>query len=435
MMGIGRLLFAGPIGLVLVLTDVQAVWTQNTGHRVIDDQVVVNSRNHWQNWTFPPGTLAISPEGAVQAQRIEKNTNAALDIVDYLRFNPPASLGDKDPEIITVADAIRGGSNVADVAKVFDGDMSTYWEPAPPSDEIDLASQWWFVVDLGRMVFANKLVVRFVEEGLGDPFLLFEVLFSDGLKPARLQGSGSRSYEVVLRTLSRNKSQRVFEVDLIRQVSAPEGSPVRFVQLLVTGTDGLLGAEITRAEYEALAEGRGAVQYFKRQLDGREVPVAQKVYELLDEERRGRIRYFRRERPRLAELEVWNKGDELVAGILDRGGTISTSATQTLPPAKFYRWRPAEFCRHFLRGRGRRSRSRKGTGLRSGCFLLDRYLFAGLLRILRCPFRSLSQISDRFFRRLAGPRRQPRVDHQSDQARHDPPRLVEGRLASVQNSI
>ena len=234
-----------------------------------------------------------------------------------------------------MADAIQGGSNVADVAKVFDGDMSTYWEPAPPSDEIDLASQWWFVVDLGRMVFANKLVVRFVEEGLGDPFLLFEVLFSDGLKPARLQGSRSRAYETVLRTLSKNKSQRVFEVDLIRQVSAPEGSPVRFVQLLVTGTDGPLGAEITRAEYEALAEGRGAVQYFKRQLDGREVPVAQKVYELLDDERRGRIRYFRRERPRLAELEVWNKGDELVAGILDRGGTISTSATQTLPLRSF----------------------------------------------------------------------------------------------------
>ena len=335
MTGFGRLLFASPIGLVIVLTDIHEAWAQNAGHRVRDDHVVINSRNHWQNWTFPPGTLAISPEGAVQTRRIEKNTNAALDIVDYLRFNPPPSLGDKDPETITLADAIEGGSNVADVAKVFDGDMTTYWEPDPPSGEIDLASQWWFVVDLGRMVFANKLVVRFVEEGLGDPFLLFEVLFSDGLKPARLQGSGSRSYETVLRTLSRNKSQRVFEVDLIRQVSAPEGSPVRFVQLLVTGTDGLLGAEITRAEYEALAEGRGAVQYFKRQLDGREVPVAQKVYELLDGERRGSIRYFRRERPRLAELEVWNKGDELVAGILDRGGTISTSATQTLPLRSF----------------------------------------------------------------------------------------------------
>ena len=335
MTGFGRLLFASPFGLVLVLTDIHQVWAQNAGHRVVDNQVVVNSRNHWQNWTFPPGTLAISPEGAVQAQRIEKNTNAALDIVDYLRFNPPASLGDKDPETIALADAIQGGSDVADVAKVFDGDMTTYWEPDPPSDEIDLASQWWFVVDLGRMVFANKLVVRFVEEGLGDPFLLFEVLFSDGLKPARLQGSGSRSYKTVLRTLSKNKSQRVFEVDLIRQVSAPEGSPVRFVQLLVTDTDGLLGAEITRAEYEALAEGRGAVQYFKRQLDGREVPVAQKIYELLDEDRRGHIRYFRRERPRLAELEVWNKGDELVAGILDRGGTISTSATQTLPLRSF----------------------------------------------------------------------------------------------------
>ena len=330
MTGLGRLLSASPIGLVLVVADIQEVWTQNVDHRVRDNQVVINSRNHWQNWTFPHGTLAISPEGAVQTRRIEKNTNAALDIVDYLRFNPPASLSAKDPETIALADAIGGGSNVADVAKVFDGDMTTYWEPVPPSDEIDLASQWWFVVDLGRLVFAKKLVVRFVEESIGDPFLLFEVLVSDGLEPKRLQGSGTRAFATVLRTLSRNKSQRVFAVDLTGQTPALEAAPVRFVQFLATGTDGPLGAEITHEEYEALAADRGAVQHFKRQLDGREVPVTQKVYELLDEERRGGIRYFRRERPRLAELEVWNEGDELVAGLLNRGGVIATTAAQTL---------------------------------------------------------------------------------------------------------
>ena len=324
MTGFGRFL------LVLLLTHIQEVWAQEAGHRVRDNQVVINSRNHWQNWTFPHGTLAISPEGAVQAQRIEKNTNAALDIVDYLRFNPPAALGDREPETIDLADAIEGGSNVADVAKVFDGDMTTYWEPAPPSDAIDLASQWWFVVDMGRLVFAKKLVVRFVEESLGDPFLLFEVLVSDGLEPKRLQGSGTRAFATVLRTLSRNKNQRVFAVDLTGQTPTLEAAPVRFVQFLVTGTAGPLGAEISRAEYEALAADRGAVQYFKRQLNGREVPVAQKVYELLDEERRGGIRYFRRERPRLAELEVWNEGDELVAGLLERGGVIATTAAQTL---------------------------------------------------------------------------------------------------------
>ena len=113
-----------------------------------------------------------------------------------------------------MADAIEGRSNVADVAKVFDGDMTTYWEPASPSDEVDLALQWWFIVDLGRLVFAKKLVVRFVEEGLGDPFLLFDVLISNGREPSRVQGSGARAFETVLRTLSKNKSQRVFEIDL-----------------------------------------------------------------------------------------------------------------------------------------------------------------------------------------------------------------------------
>ena len=78
MTGLGRLLSASPIGLVLVLTDIQEVWTQNAGHRVRENQVVINSRNHWQNWTFPHGTLAISPEGAVQTRRIEKKHQCGL---------------------------------------------------------------------------------------------------------------------------------------------------------------------------------------------------------------------------------------------------------------------------------------------------------------------------------------------------------------------
>ncbi len=317
----------------LGLTEVSA---QGAGHRVSGSQVTISGRSQWQNWEFPRGTLVVSPTGEVQAQRIEKTTNAVFDIVDFLRFNPPASLGGIDPEEIVLADAIKGGSNVEDVVNVLDGDMSTYWEPAEPRSDSDLASQWWFVVDLGRVALVKELVVRFAEEGEGDPFLLFEVLVSDGLKPARLQGSDTPAFTTVLRTLKENKSQRVFTIDLTNRQPAIEAAPVRFVQILVTGSDGVLGAEITQAEYDALEVGaHGTIQYSKRQPDGREVPVERELYEVLEEERRGSIRYFRREQPRLAELEVWNEGDELIAGILSRGGVISTTATQPLALRKF----------------------------------------------------------------------------------------------------
>ena len=341
---LGRALF---VGLAVSLAGA-AVCAQSAGHRVSGNQVVINGRNHWQNWEFAPGTLTISPDGAVRSRRIQKNTNAVFDIVDYLRFNPPASLGGKEPAEIVLSDAVKGGSNVADVVNLLDGDLSTYWQPDPPAGDRDLASQWWFVIDLGRVVFAQELVVRFVEEGMGDPFLLFEVLISDGLKPARLQNSENPAFKTVLRTLSENKSQRVFTVDLTNEQPNVEAAAVRFVQILVTDTDGMLGTEVSAAEYDALSEEtRGAIQYFKRQPDGREVPVDSDLYDILDADRRGSVRYFRRELPRLAELEVWNEGDELTAGILARGGVISTNAKQPLALTKFVDGDLATFNRIF----------------------------------------------------------------------------------------
>ena len=107
----------------------------------------------------------------MQPNRVRKNTNAALDIVDFLRYNPPDYLSKKEPEAIVLLDAIQGGSNRRGVVAALDGDMTTYWEPDPVAENVELSSQWWFTVDLGRVVFINKIALRFVEEGMGDPFL------------------------------------------------------------------------------------------------------------------------------------------------------------------------------------------------------------------------------------------------------------------------
>ena len=289
---------------------------------------MVDSRTHWQSWNFPPGVLDLGSDGTVQPRSLRRDINAVGDIVANLRARPPDGLK-KDPEDIVLADAILGGarSNVAGVENLFDGDMTTYWEPDLPTEALDLGTQWWFIVDLGRLVMAKKLVLKFVDEELGDPFLQFDLLASQGNIPKGNQRSPTPEFTTILRTLKPNKEQRVFEL-VTNSEPTFAGTGMRFVQIIITGSDFDRGREVSLAQYEALpASDQGAIEFYKRQADGSETVVSPEIYELLTAEQQGPIRYFQRERPRLAELEVWAEGDEILTGALARGGY--GTATQT----------------------------------------------------------------------------------------------------------
>ena len=299
-----------------------------SGYRIAADQVVVDRRAHWQSWNFPPGVLDLGSSGTVQPRSLRRDINAVGDIVANLRARPPDGLK-KDPEDIVLADAILGGarSNVAGVENLFDGDMTTYWEPDPPTAELDLGTQWWFIVDLGRLVMAKKLVLKFVAEELGDPFLQFDLLASQGNIPKGNQRSPTPEFTTILRTLKPNKEQRLFEL-VTNSEPTFAGTGMRFLQIIITGSDFDRGREVSPAQYEALpASDRGAIEFYKRQIDGSETVVSPEIYELLTAEQQGPTRYFQRERPRLAELEVWAEGDEILTGTLARGGY--GTATQT----------------------------------------------------------------------------------------------------------
>ncbi|MBI2505873.1 MAG: hypothetical protein HYW07_21880 [Candidatus Latescibacteria bacterium] len=341
---------------ILLLAGVQAA-AQQAGYRLTGDQVVVEGLGHWQHWSAPAGTVELGEDGAVQPRFMRRDINAVRDIADFLRHHPPKGLEGKKPEELTLLDAVQAGSNREGVVAVLDGDLETYWEPAAPTPGIDLASQWWFNIDLGRFVFVRKIALKFVGEELGDPFLLFDVLVSDGLKPGNVLASSSPQYKTVLRTLKRNKTQRVFEIELgadsqlaadevhgdlgegVVEVQVGTGSELgslgtRFVQVVVNGSDFARGREVSQEEFRQL-DGReqGAVEYYKRLADGREVVVKPEVYGQLEPGRQGSVRYFRRERPRLAELEVWTEGDEIVNGTIQRGGFIAS--TQVVNGATF----------------------------------------------------------------------------------------------------
>ena len=299
-----------------------------SGYRIAADQVVVDSRTHWQSWNFPPGVLDLGSDGTVQPRSLRRDINAVGDIVANLRARPPDGLK-KEPEDIVLADAILGGarSNVAGVENLFDGDMTTYWEPDLPTEALDLSTQWWFIVDLGRLVMAKKLVLKFVDEELGDPFLQFDLLASQGNIPKGNQRSPTPEFTTILRTLKPNKEQRVFEL-VTNSESTFAGAGMRFLQIIITGSDFDRGREVSLAQYEALpASDQGAIEFYKRQADGSETVVSPEIYELLAAAQQGPIRYFQRERPRLAELEVWAEGDEILTGTLARGGY--GTATQT----------------------------------------------------------------------------------------------------------
>ena len=70
-------------------------------------------------------------------------------------------------------------------------------------------------------------------------------------------------------------------------------------------------------------EDRGDVLYFRRESTGVEREVAPAEYEAIREARfKGPIRYYRSERPRLAEVEVWAVGENIGLGWKERGGSL-----------------------------------------------------------------------------------------------------------------
>ncbi len=280
------------------------VWAQ--GYRLEPNQLII-SESDWPGWNFPKGSLDFSDEG-VRPHFVRRQINASLNAGAFSREDMTGGIR-------------RAGTNFDGAAQLMDGLEETYWEPALDAPLRD----WWVEVDLGRVVWAEKVVVKFVAEGVGDPFLQFKVLTSNG--DEAFQGSQSLDYRVAGRSEGLNKTQRVFEYALRpAKLADPglSGDLVQYVQIVATASDGRRGAEVSASGWEGLpASDRGDVLYFRRESTGLEREVSQAEYEAIREDRfKGPIRYYRSERPRLAEVEVWTVGENISLGWKERGGSI-----------------------------------------------------------------------------------------------------------------
>ena len=131
---------------------------QAQGYSILDDKVVINSEEHWVRWKSASKTLQITDEG-VRPVFIRKSTEIEIDgrIVRVPGINAVSNASEFGGGVLAA------GSSASMALDLMDGDLDTFWEP----DMDDPIESWWVQIDLGRVVSANKVVFKFVEEDLG----------------------------------------------------------------------------------------------------------------------------------------------------------------------------------------------------------------------------------------------------------------------------
>jgi hypothetical protein len=271
------------------------------GYRVIGSQVVVEGAEQWAAWQAPEGAAVVGEDG-LSPRLLQRRTNVTLNAERFFFYD-----GDQDTIYGGVRIA-RSGAETAELA--IDGDPTTYWEPDPTTPVDD----WVLEVYLGRSVVVEQVIVRFAAEGEGDPFLKFRVRLSDG--DDFIERTSVVEYFRAGQVNIANKDQREFVFDVRPQRPVPDGvagEVVQFVRIEALDSDGPRGREVDADAYAALpAEEKGAIDYFRRTVTGRVLPVDELTWIELPDEERGPVSYFRWERPRLAEIEVVSPGENIV---------------------------------------------------------------------------------------------------------------------------
>ena len=321
---------------------------RRTGYRLTQDAIVVDSHRHWQRWSVPVHAVDLDRDGTARPHRFRDRFNILDDRETFTRTLPGLKRKKGETAILNVDSTetldVRGeiildrkdnpiytyflrpgisrvGSNPEAAANVLDGDPSTYWEP-DPRDPVD---DWWLEIDLGRVVPVDTLRLHFVEEDLGDPFRQFRLLAAPDQEPVT-QDADRIDFFRVGGTAAPNESRRTFSFDFPRDRSSAEwtGRMVQTIRVVVTDSRQGRGQLLDGEEaWLALDPGdRGDILYYIRDLAGTEEPVEREVYESLGTDRQGRRDYYRRERPRLADIEIWGAGDNISPGIIEGGGSI-----------------------------------------------------------------------------------------------------------------
>ena len=299
--------------------------------------------------------------------RMAPATVAGVPIV-YLKANTKKNIEVGDPIIwYYYHGGIRhAGTSVETAAAILDGDPTTYWEPstlvsraeyndlAPAAkgpiyfivkgndgleQRVDEATydaaapgdrrveyhnhsleNWTIDIDLGRLVPLSKVVLRFLDPSEGEPFRQVRLLGT----PSDARGA---DLSLIDRTIAPVENQTSVEFNLDPN---DEGFYRQLHILRIAVTDSKLDkfAVVTEAEFAALPlDEQGGIDYHIVNAAGTETKVARSIYEDVAPERRGRLVHYRRERPRLAAVEVWTQGDNIALDVIDGGGSVELTGT------------------------------------------------------------------------------------------------------------
>ena len=351
---------------VLVLGASTPLQAQNReGYSLRGNRIFVDRPQHWEDWNFPSYLVRLDSDGSVRGRNFRGITDLLQDTTDYGRqvtvnLPSPRILNmDSTRALSPTGEFLRDingnfvynylvrpgvsrvGSNVDMAKNIIDGDPNTYWEP-DPNDPIE---DWWVEVDVGRVVYLERLRFFFAEEGMGDPFYRF-ILYLGKTQSNHLADDPTRTY-TVLNPIEHggNVDQRAFvyeaysvsdelpedrraDPDLILGQSPTDwtGTLLEVVRFQITGTRGMRAEVVSREEWEALPRGeRGEVIYWLQEGTFEE-PVEPDVYASLAPERQGRIDHYRRELPRLSEVEAWGWGDEIGQAAQSGGGVAELTS-------------------------------------------------------------------------------------------------------------
>ncbi|MCE2450380.1 MAG: discoidin domain-containing protein [Candidatus Latescibacteria bacterium] len=109
----------------------------------------------WSEWTLPGDAVDVA-DGVLKPAFVRQNIDAVQNAA-------------------TFGGGIRdAGTALNRAALLIDGDVETAWAPAAEAPLED----WWIEVDLGRVVSARTIRLRFAEDG--EPLEFFKVFTSDG---------------------------------------------------------------------------------------------------------------------------------------------------------------------------------------------------------------------------------------------------------------
>ena len=310
------------VALTLLILSLQLSWAQQKGHTIRGNQVLINDARHWKLWKGAASILDISDaDDTVRPLFMRKNVNAAHNARLFS---------------VTGEGGVSVGSNPGQASNLIDAEP-TAWGPDPDSPLQD----WWIELNLGRLVVVKKIVVHFAPEGEGDPFLQFKVLGWRQPPPRSVSGyyldepgTNVPNFREIGRTEKPNKTQRVFEFELDPSEGADKlfrGDPLERILIIATSTDSTKAEELLPAEGFTAAERhsqlpvgeRGAADYYRKEQSGRETLISQEEYDIINEVNKGPIRYYRKEIPKVIEIEVITEGDNINIGVVQRGGQVT----------------------------------------------------------------------------------------------------------------